>query len=113
MVEGLLKEKELLESDNVIAPDHALYEVANSIWKHQHLLKDIRDGLPYLNLFLGLIDSGAVRLVHPWNELIQECYRLASEHRISVYDAAFLALSWELGLRLRTFDERLARLARV
>jgi len=103
---------ELLEADSVIAPDLALYEVANSIWKHQNLLREIEDGLPYLALFLALIYSGAITLLRPWNEFVRESYLLASEQRIPVYDAAFIALSLELGLALKTFDERLAKIAK-
>ena len=80
----------------------ALYEVANSIWKHQNLLRDIKDGLPYLALFLELVDSGAIALLRPWNELVRKSYLLASEQRIPAYGAAFIALSLELGLALET-----------
>ncbi len=86
--------------------------MANSIWKHQTLLRDIKDGRPYLALFLGLVDSGAITLVRPWNELVRKSYSLASEQRIPVYDATFLALSVELGLALKTFDQRAARIAK-
>ena len=96
----------------MITPDLALYEVANSIWKHQTLLRDVKDGLPYLALFLELVGSGAITLVRPWNELVRKSYLLASEQRIPVYDAAFIALSLELGLALKTFDQRLARIAK-
>ncbi len=56
---GLPKKKELLGADSAIAPDLAHYEVANSILKHQTLLRDIKGGLPYLGLFMELVDSGA------------------------------------------------------
>ncbi len=95
----------------MLAPDLALYEVANSIWKHQTLIRDIKDGLPYLALFLGLVDSGAITLVRPWDELVRRSYVLASEQRIPVYDATFVALSVELGLAFKTFDQRAARIA--
>ena len=71
----------------------ALYDVANSIWKHQNLLRDIKDGLHYLALFLELVDSGAIALLRPWNELVRKSYLLASEQRIPAYGAAFIALS--------------------
>jgi len=86
--------------------------VANSIWKHQTLLRDVKDGLPYLLLFLTLVDSGAITLVRPWIELVRKSYSLASEQRIPVYDASFIALSLELGLAFKTFDQRAARIAK-
>ncbi len=86
--------------------------MANSIWKHQTLLRDIKDGLPYLALFLALVDSGAITLVRPWSELVRKSYSLASEQRIPFYDAIFIALSLELGLALKTFDQRVARIVK-
>lgn len=53
-MEGLLKRKRLLEEDQILTPDLALYEVANSIWKHQHILKDLEDGLPYVSTLYGI-----------------------------------------------------------
>lgn len=79
----------------------ALYDVANSIWKHQNLLRDIKDGLPYLALFLELVDSGAIALLRPWNELVRKSYLLASEQRIPAHGAAFIALSLRSGWRSR------------
>ena len=60
---------------------------------------------------MGLIDSGAITLVRPWNDLVRRSYRVASERRIPIYDATFIALSLELGLAFKTFDQRAARIA--
>ena len=40
IVEGLIKQKELLEeNEDILTLDLAVYEVANSIWKHEFLPK--------------------------------------------------------------------------
>ncbi|MGH9920061.1 MAG: PIN domain-containing protein, partial [Nitrososphaerales archaeon] len=111
-VEGMLKRKELLEEDFLVTLDLAVYEVANSIWKHQLLLKDLNDGLPYLSILHGLIESGRIRIIHPSEELIEKAYSLAAKKRRSIYDAIFAVLALELTLELATFDKRQAELFR-
>src|ERR1035441_440813 len=61
IVEGLLKDLELLREEDIITLDLAVYEVANSVWKHQHLLKDLRDGTRYLTIFHGLLETNKIR----------------------------------------------------
>lgn len=102
----MLKEKELLEGQVVVAPALAAYEVANSIWKHERVLKDLKEGGEYLSILYDLVDSGAIVLVEPDRGLAAKSYALASEHGISVYDAAFVALALDLGVKLMTFDGR-------
>ena len=111
IVEGILKEKELLEED-LLTVELALYETANSIWKHQCILKDLRDGTPYLAVLLELIQSGRIRIVRPWSELMRRAYSMASKHNRPVYDTLFAALALELDLKLATFDRRQAELMR-
>jgi len=111
IVEGLLKRKELLEED-LLTLELALYETANSIWKHQIILKDLGDGMPYLNVLLELIQSGRIRVVRPGPELMKKAYSMASQHNRSIYDTVFVALASELGLKLATFDRRQAELMR-
>ena len=105
LVEAILKRKELLEEDLLLTVDLAIYEAANSIWKHQVLLKDLGDGLPYLSILLGLIESGRIRLVSPGKELMEKAYSIATRNRRSFYDAIFIALALQLGSRLDTFDK--------
>jgi len=106
IVEGLLKKKELLEEDFLITLDLAVYETINSIWKHQYLLKDLDDGLAYVSIFYGLMESGRIRTVNPGKELMGKAYSLAARSRCPIYDAIFAVLALELGLGLATFDRR-------
>jgi predicted nucleic acid-binding protein len=104
LVEGLLKSRKLLEADLLITLDLALYEVANSIWKHEFLLKDVKDGTEYLSILQGLVETGAVRLLHASTDALKIAYSLATENKRSIYDAAFVSLALELDSELSTFD---------
>ena len=94
----------------MLTSDLAIYEVSNSIWKHQFLLGDIEDGALFLSIFVELVDSGAIGVVPFSKEMLQKTYGLASKHRLSVYDATFLCLAVEAGLGLKTLDGRLSRI---
>ncbi len=104
LVEGLLKNQELLEEDVILTVDLAVYEVANSIWKHQYLLKDLKDGLRYLSVFYELFETNKIRAIHPNQELIGRSYAVAARNKLSVYDSVFIALALEIGSGLKTFD---------
>jgi predicted nucleic acid-binding protein len=49
----------------IVTVDLAVYEVANSVWKHQYLLRDLRDGLRYLSIFHGLLETNRIRAIPP------------------------------------------------
>jgi len=104
IVEGLLRRKSLLEEDQIIVPELALYETANSIWKHEYVLKDLKDGSAYLSILYGLIDAGAILVLSPNEQLMEKTYLIAGRHRISLYDSVFVSLALELGVGLKTFD---------
>jgi predicted nucleic acid-binding protein len=112
IVEGLLKRKELLEEDSLLTLGLAVYEVSNAVWKHQCLLGDLDDGLPYTSVFFGLIESGKIRILQPPKELMEKAYSLAVENRRPVYNMMFVALSQQLNLELATFDQSQADLAK-
>ncbi len=112
-MEGLLKRKKLLEEDQILTPDLALYEVANSIWKHQLILKDLEDGLPYVSILYAMVDSGAIRTVQPDEELLKRSYAMAARNMVSMYDTIFVSLALEIGLELKTFDGQQSRIMRL
>ena len=86
-----------------------MYEVANSIWKHQFILKDIEDGPAFLSTFYDLIESGVITVVRYARKMLKETFALAGKRKISIYDATFLHLALETKLELRTLDARLLR----
>ena len=110
LVEGLLKRKELLEGDLLVTLDLAVYEVANSVWKHEFLLRDIKDGFEYLSILHGLIESGRIQLLHVSKEALERAYSLAAKYKRPMYDTVFVALALELDSELSTYDRRQAEL---
>jgi predicted nucleic acid-binding protein len=110
IVEGLLKKKALLEEDFLITVDLAVYEVVNAIWRHQFVLKDLDNGLSYISILYGLIETGRIRVDRPAAELMQRGYSLAGKNRRTVYDTIFVALALELASELATFDNHQAKL---
>jgi len=83
----------------------AVYEVANAVWKHEHILKDLESGKPYLSIFFGLIEAGRIIILSPHEDLIQESYLMTAKHRITVYDAIYVSLAIKLGLTLKSYDK--------
>jgi predicted nucleic acid-binding protein len=112
LVEGLLKDASLLENELIVAPDLALHEVANSIWKHEVLLKDVEDGQKYINILFELVASGAVQLVRSDEKIARRAYEIAVKKKSTFYDAIFAALAMELELELKTLDEKQRSLLR-
>lgn len=106
LIEGILRDASLLENEIFVSPDLALYEVMNTLWKHESLIKDVKDSWARLSLFLELVSAEAVRLVRPDKRLLEEAYSLSRKHRVPTGDTIFVALALELGLELKTYDSR-------
>jgi len=87
--------------------------VTNSIWKHQYVLKDLDDGLPYLSILFGLINAGKIRVVALNEKFIRQSYSLAASNRASIYDMIFVSLAIELGLELKSLDRQQIRIWRL
>jgi predicted nucleic acid-binding protein len=111
LVEGLLKDKDLFEEEDVLLTlDLAVYEVVNSIWKHEFLLKDIKNGVEYLSVLYDLIEARKIQLFHINKEASETAYSLSVKSKRPLYDTAFIALALELHLDLVTFDTKQAEL---
>ena len=87
-----------------MAPELVAYEVTNAIWKHEHVLKDLANGKPYISIFYGLIEAGKIKILTPNEELMQESYSIAKRQGITVHDAIFVSLSIKLELILKSYD---------
>ena len=105
IVEGLLKNKELLANDQIVAPEIVAYEVTNAIWKHEHLLKDLENGKLYVSIFYGLVEAGKIKILTANEELMQKSYLIAKRQGITIYDAVFVSLAIKLGLALKSYDK--------
>ena len=108
-MEALLEDMSLLANEQIVAPDVVVYEVANAIWKQEHLMKDLEDGKQYIAIFHGLIESGKIAVLAPNENLMQDSYLVAKQNSITVYDAVFVALALQLNLSLKTLDKAQAR----
>jgi predicted nucleic acid-binding protein len=106
LVEGILRDASIFENETFVAPDIALYEVANTIWKHETLIGDLKDSSIRLNMFAELVSNQTIELVMPDKKLLDQTFQLSIRHRTPVYDAVFVALALRLGLELKTFDEK-------
>lgn len=102
-----------MEEDEILTPDLALYEVANSIWKHQHVIRDLKDGLPYVSILCGMVGAGLIKMVQPDDRLLIRSYEMAMRNGVSIYDTTFISLALELGLELKTFDKQQDRIMRL
>lgn len=111
LVEAILRDARLIENQTIVAPDLTLYEVVNTLWKHQAIIGDLDDASSHMELFLQLVSAGVILLARPDKRLITEAYKLSLRHRAPMYDTIFVALALELGLELKTFDERQAAIA--
>ena len=87
-----------------MAPELVIYEVTNAIWKHEHLLKDLENGKPYISIFYGLIEAGKIKILSPNESMLQESYSIAKRNKIAVYDSVFVSLAIALDLALRSYD---------
>ena len=108
-MELLLRKNELLSEDSIVAPDFMVYEVANALWRHEHLLKDLADGKPHISALWGLIESGKITLISPNERLTLMAYSIARRNGITIYDSIFICLAIDLGITLKTFDKIQAR----
>lgn len=106
LVEAILRDASLLEDQTFIAPDLALYEVVNVIWKHETIIRDLKDAPSLVAAFLALISAETIQLLRPDEKLLKHSYSLSVKHGVTVYDSIFIALALELGSELKTFDDR-------
>ena len=106
LVEALLRDASVLENETFIAPDIALYEVVNTLWKHQVLFRDLEDASVRIELFIDMTSSQIVQLLRPDSKLLDKAFALSVKHRASMYDTIFVALALQLGVELRTYDDR-------
>lgn len=113
LVEAILRDAELLGGEPLVTPDLALYEIVNVIWKHETLIRDIRDAARYIDALESLIQAQTITLVKPDNKLIRDAYSLSVRHGTPFYDTVFVALALRLQAELRTFDKGQMRIHRA
>ncbi len=108
VVEGLLKDGSLFEGYVVCCPDYSLYEILNVVWKHEVLLKRLKDSQIIIDTFFDLISAENIQFMTLKEETIRSAYSLAVKMKMSIYDIVFVTLARELGVELKTFDKKQA-----
>ena len=104
-MKAILEDTNLFTKQKIVAPDIVVYEVANAIWKQEHLMNILKEGEQYIAIFLGLIKSGNITILSPNEPLIQDSYAIAKRNNITVYDAVFIALAIKLDSKLGSLDK--------
>src|SRR3972149_7030491 len=79
---------------------------AKTTSQQETLLKDIKNGKAYLNIFSELIQNKTIQLIRPDNNIIQNAYTQATKKKTTFYDTIFIALSQDLKLELKTYDKK-------
>ncbi len=110
IIYGLLCDRSLFNDETIMAPNFALYEVANTIWKNQTLFAKIQDGILFLQTLFELVSARAIQFVILEEKTLSKAYELAVQAKITFYDAVFIALAIELGIELKTLDKEQSRL---
>ncbi|HEX8262297.1 MAG TPA: type II toxin-antitoxin system VapC family toxin [Allosphingosinicella sp.] len=96
--------------EGVAVPQHFFLEIANGLLRGERRLRTAPEGtdtfLARLADLKATIDPTAPELV------VSVLVPLSRDHRLSIYDAAYLELAGRLGLDLATCDSSLAEAAR-
>ena len=93
----------LLHGLALIAPDHLVSEVGNTLWKRSVLTKEIsakeagESYSDFLNLEIPLEATSAIA---------EDALGLSLKERYPVYDTLYLALALRLGCKLITADKK-------
>ncbi|CDI06301.1 type II toxin-antitoxin system VapC family toxin [Candidatus Nitrosotenuis uzonensis] len=108
IVEGLFNNASLFDDQIVCTASYGLHEILNAVWKHQTLLRRIKDGQPIVDALFDLISSGTIQLLTPKVETMKNAYDFAVKTKVPVYDTMFVALAKEMRVELLTFDKKQA-----
>ncbi len=96
--------------EKLAAPDIALAEVLNTLWKHHQLLHDLSEE-SYWEAIEDLLSIWDRIQVYSTRELAKEASSIAAKLRQTIYDSLYLSLAKKLGAELMTFDRLLRKAA--
>jgi len=85
----------------LVVPDLMLYEVSNALRYNPDFDEtDVADAV-------GTLFDIGISIIVPNREVINSALNLAYEHKITVYDAYYVALAKEINFKLITADRKL------
>lgn len=96
--------------EGVVTLNFAVVEVANALWK-----KVVRNEMS-IDIAKEIVEDLTIRraiFLEPFENYVTEALRIGAQHRITVYDALFIAFALKRGLELVTADERQAEVAKA
>jgi len=96
---------------NINAPDIALAEALNALWRHRVLIQDLGEN-EFRETVNDLIALWKRITVFKSISLASKAIEIAVKYRITVYDALYLALAISTNSTLLTFDEELRKIAK-
>lgn len=101
LIEGILRDANLLTNETFVSPDLALYEVINALWKHEALIKDLNESWTRISLFSELVSAETIQLIRPDKKLLEKTYSLSETSGIYV---RYGVCCFSLGIRLGVED---------
>ncbi|HDM23533.1 MAG TPA: PIN domain-containing protein [Candidatus Bathyarchaeota archaeon] len=105
------KSRKFLEENigSLLTLDLAIVETANALWKHTFLLKRIPESTSrkLAKSINPLIENTSK--IYPSKNLIGDALQVAFRYGITVYDALYLALAFNMNCPLTTLDESLSK----
>ena len=113
VIEGLLSNFSLIrQHENIYFLIYSVSEVINAIWKRQILLKQLsqEEANGTIAFFFRLILNDNIRLLDLEQKDFMAAYVIAAKTRLTVYDTSFIVLANKIGLELKTFDKKQARI---
>lgn len=97
----------------LLTTDLAVYEAGNSLWKLSSLRKSIslQDALEVMGILGNLIARGIIRAVRFGDLDLAGSFRLASEEKLTFYDASYVIATRNATAILVTGDRKLREAA--
>ena len=94
----------------LVTVDFAFVEVANTLWKHVHVLRRIpEDKYRVLRRSIRPLISSAVSSIYDAVGLLETAIDNALNFDITVYDSLYVTLALDKRCKLVSFDEELRR----
>jgi len=104
IVDALLGENVGFGTEGMIAPELAVYEVANAVLVRERILRLSGTGQKYLAALFQAIDASLLEIIHASASLVEEAHEIAVRNQAALYDCVFVALCLRSGLSLKTRD---------
>jgi predicted nucleic acid-binding protein len=96
--------------EGVVTLNFAIIEIANALWR-----KIMRNEMS-VDIAKEIVEDLVIRRaipLEPFENYITEALKISAQHRVTVYDALFIASALKKSLELVTADEKQAEVAKA